>query len=66
MALYGGFSSLPQTTKMLWEQFLNFRKRRGQESDANVEFEMQCARCSQMACYLNISGPALKGFKDAL
>lgn len=46
----------------------NFRKRRGKESHANVEFEMLFAQRSHMepACYLNISGPVLKGFKDAL
>lgn len=43
MALYGRFSSLPKSTKMLWEQFLKLRKRRGQKSDANAEFEMRCA-----------------------
>lgn len=48
--------------------FRNFSQRRGKESNANAEFEMLLAWRSQMvpACYLNISGPALKGFKDAL
>lgn len=44
------------------------KRKRGKKPYANDEFEMLLSRRSQMvpACYLNISGPVLKGFKDAL
>lgn len=63
---------------MLWELFFNFRKKKGKKRERErgakshmlmFEFEMLCSGGAvkwRLRCYLNICGPGLKRFKDAL